>query len=89
MGGDGSSPEIPVVIGEAMMSDLDVASDFMLQHISDLYGVFGENWQYISDSTSQGNPETGLLSWGTYKKVNIKLSGGSEMSLYFDITADF
>lgn len=89
MGGDGSSPEIPVVLGRAMMNDLDTASDFMLQHIADLYGVFGKDWQYISDSTIQGNPETGEQSWGTYKKINIKLSDGSETSLYFDITTDF
>lgn len=89
VGGDGSSPEISVVLGKAMMNDLNAASDFILQHIADLYGVYGEDWQYISDSTFQGNPETGLQSWATYKKVNIKLSNGSETSVYFDITANF
>lgn len=87
MGGDGSSLDIPVVLSNAMADDLDAAEKFMYQHIDDVYGTFGKDWQYVSDSTFQGNPDTnGLKSWGTYKKVNIKLSDGSEKSVYFEIT---
>ena len=85
-GGDGSSPDFPVVLSVAMANDLEAAENFIYQHLEDMYGIFGKDWQYISDSASQGNPDTGERSWATYKKINIKLSDGSEKSVYFDVT---
>lgn len=86
-GGDGSSLDIPVVLSAAMANDLDAASDFMLQHIADLYGIFGEDWQYISDSAFKGDPEILGQSRRVFKQVNIKLSDDSETAVYFNITA--
>ena len=89
MGGDGSSLDSPVLTSPAMANNLDTALNFIFQHIEDLYGVPEEDWQYVSESVFEGDPEVFGQAEHVFQQIDIKLSNNSEKSVYFEVTDVF